>query len=77
MIVVGKAVGDIEQIIPFVAVCASLAMTLPISTPPNAIAASTGMVTSKQMARVGIIIGVVGFVFAYFWLTKICPFPTR
>ncbi len=77
MIVVGRAIGGTEQMIPFVAVCASLAMTLPISTPPNAIAASTGMVTSKQMAKVGIIIGVIGIVLAYFWLTKLCPFPTH
>lgn len=74
MIVVGKVVGEQTEIIPFVALCASFAMALPISTPPNAIAASTGMVSSKQMARVGIIIGVVGLIFGYFWLTKIFPF---
>ncbi len=74
MMVVSKAIGGGSEMIPFVAICASLAMTLPISTPSNAIAASTGMVTSKQMARVGIIIGVVGLIFGYFWLTKIFPF---
>ncbi len=74
MIVIGKAIGGTEQMIPFVAVCASLAMTLPISTPSNAIATSTGIVSTKQMAQVGIIIGLVGFVFAYFWLTVIFPF---
>ena len=49
-------------------------MLFPISTPPNAIAASTGLVETKDMAKVGIIIGVIGFALAYFWLTKIFPF---
>ncbi|MBR4233474.1 MAG: anion permease, partial [Bacteroidales bacterium] len=48
---------------------------LPISTPPNAIASSTGLVSTKDMAKVGIIIGVIGFVLAFFWLTKVFPFP--
>ena len=60
--------------IPFIAMCASLAMLFPISTPPNAIAASTGLVKTSQMAKIGIIIGVIGFVLGYFLLTKIFPF---
>jgi solute carrier family 13 (sodium-dependent dicarboxylate transporter), member 2/3/5 len=68
------AVGGTHAMIIFVAVCASLAMLFPISTPPNAIACSTGLVQTKDMAKVGIIIGVVGFVLGYFWLTKIFPF---
>lgn len=44
----------------FIAIGSSLAMALPISTPPNAIAYSTGQVQTKQMALVGGIIGVVG-----------------
>ena len=68
------AVGGTHAMIIFVAVCASLAMLFPISTPPNAIAASTGLVQTKDMAKVGIIIGVVGFILGYFWLTKIFPF---
>ena len=46
----------------------------PISTPPNAIAASTGLVETKDMAKVGIIIGAIGFILGYFWLTKLFPF---
>ncbi len=46
----------------FIAIGCSLAMALPISTPPNAIAYSTGMVTTRQMATVGLGIGVVGWV---------------
>ena len=83
LIVVGKAlignpafenIGGIAALIPFIAMCASLAMMLPISTPPNALAASTGMVPTKDMAKVGIIIGVVGFILGYFMLTRIFPF---
>jgi sodium-dependent dicarboxylate transporter 2/3/5 len=68
------ALGGTRAMITFIAVCASIAMCFPISTPPNAIAASTGLVETKDMSRVGIIIGVVGFVFGFFWLTKIFPF---
>jgi len=69
------ALGGMNAMIPFIAMCASLAMLFPISTPPNAIASSTGLVKTSQMAKVGIIIGVVGFVLGYFLLTKIFPFP--
>lgn len=68
------AMGGTLAMIIFIAVCASIAMLFPISTPPNAIAASTGLVETKDMAKVGIIIGVVGFIFGFFWLTKIFPF---
>jgi sodium-dependent dicarboxylate transporter 2/3/5 len=46
----------------FIAIGASLAMALPISTPPNAIAYSTGAVQTSDMARAGIVIGLVGLV---------------
>ena len=44
-------------------------MTLPISTPPNALAHSTGIINTKQMAVVGLIVGVVGIVLVYL---KLC-----
>ena len=68
------ALGGSKAMIVFIAMCASIAMLFPISTPPNAIAASTGLVETKDMAKVGIIIGIVGFIFGFFWLTKIFPF---
>ena len=68
------AFGGTQAMIIFIAACASIAMLFPISTPPNAIAASTGLVETKDMAKVGIVIGVVGFIFGFFWLTKIFPF---
>jgi len=68
------ALGGQQALSVFVAVCASLAMLLPISTPPNAIAASTGLVETKDMTKVGIIVGVVGLVLGFFWVTKWFPF---
>ena len=77
LIVVGKAMsgnpsfeslGGVPAMIVGIAIAASLAMCLPVSTPPNALAHSTGMITTKQMATVGIILGVVGFVLGYLML---------
>ena len=46
----------------FIAIGASLAMALPISTPPNAIAYSTGVVQTRDLAFSGIVIGAIGIV---------------
>jgi sodium-dependent dicarboxylate transporter 2/3/5 len=70
------SMGGMYAMIPFIAMCASIAMLFPISTPPNAIASSTGLVQTSQMAKIGIIVGVVGFILGYFLLTAIFPFPT-
>lgn len=66
--------GGERALAAFVAICASLAMCLPISTPPNALAASTGMVKTTDMAKVSFLIGVIGLVLGFFWLTKFFPF---
>ncbi len=42
-----------------VAIACSLGMSLPISTPPNAIAYSTGTCTVKDMAILGMIVGII------------------
>ncbi len=68
------ALGGSKAMIVFIACCASIAMLFPISTPPNAIASSTGLVETKDMAKVGVLIGLIGFIFGFFWLTKIFPF---
>lgn len=70
------ALGGTHAMISFIAVCASIAMLFPISTPPNAIASSTGLVQTKDMTKVGIIIGAIGFILGFFWLTKLFPFAT-
>ena len=44
---------------------ASLGMSLPISTPPNALAYASGHVKTKEMAKVGIILGIVGLLITY------------
>ncbi len=46
----------------FIAIAASSAMALPVSTPPNAIAYSTGAVTTKNMASIGIAVGAASLV---------------
>ena len=77
LIVVGKAMqgnpvfenlGGVPAMIIGIAIAASVAMCLPVSTPPNALAHSTGMITTKQMATVGIVMGVVGLVLGYLML---------
>ena len=77
LIVVGKAMagnpgfealGGVPAMIVGVAIAASVAMCLPVSTPPNALAHSTGMITTKQMATVGIIMGAVGLTLGYMML---------
>lgn len=54
--------GGPKTLLLAVAVFTSLAMILPISTPPNALAYSTGTVDKKDMQKMGILIGVLGFV---------------
>jgi sodium-dependent dicarboxylate transporter 2/3/5 len=40
-------------------------MILPVSTPPNSLAYSTGLIESKDMAKTGLIIGVLGLLLVY------------
>ena len=58
-------VGGARALIIGVALSTSFAMLFPISTPPNAIAHSTGLIQVKDMTKVGLIIGVIGFVLSY------------
>ena len=51
---------DMQPSILTIAIVVSFSMALPISTPPNAIAMSTGMIETKDMAKAGIIIGILG-----------------
>lgn len=56
--------GEVTLIL-VVTFAASLGMSLPISTPPNALAHATGNVQSNQMARVGVVLGVVGVALSF------------
>ncbi|MCB0989862.1 MAG: DASS family sodium-coupled anion symporter [Acidimicrobiales bacterium] len=49
-----------------VALGCSLAMALPISTPPNAIAYATGAIRTKDLASIGVAVGAFGLVLAVF-----------
>ncbi|TVQ66047.1 MAG: SLC13/DASS family transporter [Balneolaceae bacterium] len=60
-----------------IAVACSLAMALPISTPPNAIAMSTGIIRTKDMARVGVIIGAVGVMLVLAYAVFYWPLVTN
>jgi len=53
-------------------ICASYAFMLPIATPPNAIAMSSGAVNVKDMLRYGVVLNFVGIFFIvmiaeFFW----------
>ena len=57
--------GGVGTLLIGVAMAASFAMSLPISTPPNAIAYSTGLIKTSQMFKTGIIIGVISLALGY------------
>ena len=59
------AIGGTPSILIGVAIAASGAMILPISTPPNALAFSTDLVKQKDMAKMGIIMGILTMVIGY------------
>lgn len=63
--------GGIKTLIVGVAISCSVAMLFPISTPPNAIAHSTGLIKVSDMTKVGAIIGVVGLILGYLMLIVI------
>jgi len=44
-------------------ICASYAFMLPIATPPNAIAMSSGAIRIKEMAKIGFILNIAGILF--------------
>lgn len=59
--------GEVVLILA-VTFAASLGMSLPISTPPNALAYASGHIDSKQMAKVGVTLGLVGLLVTYVML---------
>lgn len=60
-----SAIGGTSTIIIGIALAASSAMCLPISTPPNAIAYSTGLVKQNDMLKIGLLIGIISMVVGY------------
>lgn len=64
---IGIAVSGVVDVAPLlagvvIALMCSLAMSLPISTPPNAVAYASGQIATRDLAIVGVTIGVVGLV---------------
>jgi sodium-dependent dicarboxylate transporter 2/3/5 len=59
------AIGGTSTVLIGVAIASSSAMILPISTPPNALAYATNLIQQKDMARMGIIIGIISIVLGY------------
>ena len=62
------AIGGTATVLIGVAIASSSAMILPISTPPNALAYATNLVQQKDMAKIGIIVGVISIVLGYAFL---------
>lgn len=63
-LITSGAVTSIDMLVLglVVAISASSAMMLPISTPPNAIAMSTGFLKSSDMIKAGSLVGVIGII---------------
>lgn len=59
------AIGGTSTILIGIAIAASSAMCLPISTPPNAIAHSTGLVKQSEMLKAGLICGLIALALGY------------
>ncbi|GAB4424050.1 MAG: SLC13 family permease [Bacteroidia bacterium] len=60
-----EAVGGAKALILTVTLSAALGMALPISTPPNALAHATGLIETRDMARTGVVIGLVGLIMIF------------
>ena len=60
-----NAFGGVSTLLIGVAICSSVAMVLPISTPPNALADATGLIKQKDMVRTGLLMGLFGLLLGY------------
>ena len=58
-------IGGTPTVLIGVAIAASSAMVLPISTPPNALAYATNLVQQKDMVRIGLIVGIISMLLGY------------
>jgi len=60
-----NAIGGTPTVLIGVAIAASSAMVLPISTPPNALAYATNLVDQKDMSKIGLIVGFISILLGY------------
>ena len=71
-----EPLGGSKMLILATTLAASLGMALPISTPPNALAHATGILQTKDMTKIGLIVGAVGLalVFGLMYILKLVNF---
>jgi sodium-dependent dicarboxylate transporter 2/3/5 len=67
---------DAKLVMMVATICASYAFMLPIATPPNAIAMSSGVISIKTMAKYGFILNLIGIIVIVtiaklFWVNSI------
>ena len=69
--IIGLGAEIVSPLMLAVAFCCSMAMALPISTPPNAITFSSGQIAVKDMMKPGLALTAIGavltFTFGYWW----------
>jgi sodium-dependent dicarboxylate transporter 2/3/5 len=58
-------IGGTPTILIGIAIAASSAMVLPISTPPNALAYATNLVEQKDMSKIGLIVGILSMILGF------------
>ena len=66
-----NVIGGTSTVLIGIAVAASAAMSLPISTPPNAIAYSTGLIKQSDMSKAGLLVGIITLVLGFSLLVVI------
>lgn len=60
-----EAIGGTPTVLIGIAIAASSAMLLPVSTPPNALAFSTNLVKQSDMIKIGLISGFITIILGY------------
>lgn len=74
-IIVGLSIDPVSPMMIGTAFGCSLAMPLPVSTPPNAMAFSSGQINVMDMAKPGLLLTVIGVTLAlttgYWWWDKV------
>lgn len=59
--------GQAAALVVPLALAASSAMCMPISTPPNAIAFETGLITTRQLMKAGLVVGLLSPILVVLW----------
>ena len=68
------SLGGTKTLLLSVTFAASLGMSLPISTPPNALAYAAGYFDTRQLASIGVILGAFGLLMTYAMLGLMLAF---